>query len=85
MKNTRNLNVWTTFALNHIYKDMNSDALKTIDALMFLSPPTKDSFKEIFTFNLDIGLENVDTHRSPRKIQKETSYNFSDFLILKLI
>ena len=85
MKNTQHLNVWTTFALNHIYKDINSDALKTLDALMFLSPPDKMTFKESFLFSLDIGLDVISEGRSPVKIQKETNYNFSDFLVLKLI
>lgn len=79
------INVWSGFAVNHIYKDMSEDALKAVDALMFLSPPDKDTFKQVFKFTLDIGIEGQEPYRSSLKIQKEVSYNFADFLMLKLI
>ena len=90
----KNLNPWSEFALQNIFKDIDEQFMQSFEAINFLVPIKEKDFSQKFNLTLHLGNNKPTSLNSTRynpgafidyDVKIEDGYNFNDFLIYKLI
>lgn len=90
----KDLNPWSEFALQNIFKDIDEQFMQSFEAIDFLVQIKEKDFSQKFDLTLRLGSNKPTSLNSTRynseefkdyDVKIEDGYNFNDFLIYKLI